>query len=90
MLSSPTVARDVESRADRREHLPPPAAASRGATTNGPDRGSDSRHRFSATVRLSQNASSWCTMPIPAASASAGAANVTDAADDLESPASGA
>ena len=34
--------------------------------------GSDPRQRFSATDRFSQNASSWCTIPTPAASASRG------------------
>ena len=39
--------------------------------------GSAPRQRFSATDRFSQNASSWCTMPTPAASASRGLAKRT-------------
>ncbi len=60
-----------------------------GRDTNGPRRGSALKHRFSAIDRLSQNASSWWTMPIPARRASRGLSNRTAWPCTWISPASG-
>src|SRR6185436_13847563 len=57
--------------------------------TNSPRTGRSPRHRFSATDRFSQNASSWWTMPMPAASASRGSSKRTTRPPTAISPPSG-
>src|SRR5689334_6765860 len=57
--------------------------------TNPARAGIDPRERFSATVRLSQNDSSWWTIPTPLVSASVGDANRTTAPSIDTLPASG-
>src|SRR4051812_19708554 len=57
--------------------------------TNRPRTGRAPRHRVSATDRFSQNASSWWTIPMPAASASRGSSNWTERPSTMISPPSG-
>ena len=74
MVSSRDGPAHVDVGAGRREHrlgAPPHLARARRTPRRA---GSEPRQRFSATDRLSQNASSWWTMPMPAASACCGSA----------------
>ena len=87
---------DAVGRRHRRPHRRSrPASRARAAPSRARRRrsrraGRRPRHRFSATVRFSHAASSWCTMPMPARSAAPGLRSSTCRPSTITSPASGA